>query len=107
MTGNDIFHQAIDKWGLQNQADICIEEMSELTKELIKNRRGKKNLDHIAEEIADVTITLQQMIVGFKLYFQVDQYIAEKMERLQRRINGEEIDIEHVGYDDDQCGRNK
>lgn len=107
MIGSNPYREAIDAFGLQHQVDKCIEEMSELTKELLKNRDGEKNLDHIAEEIADVLITVHQMVAGFDVYFEVDEYIARKLQRLKRRINGEEIEIEHVGYDSHQLGREK
>lgn len=52
-------------------------------------------------------ITVHQMVAGFDVYFEVDEYIARKLQRLKRRINGEEIEIEHVGYDSHQLGREK
>lgn len=54
-----IYQQLLDKFGAEIQSDILIEEMSELTKAIIKRRRG---LEHnIAEEIADVQIVLDQI----------------------------------------------
>ena len=40
---------------------MAFEEMSELQKEMCKRFRGEKNDDHIAEEIADVEIMLDQL----------------------------------------------
>ena len=35
----EVYKKIYDKWGLQSQERICIEEMSELTKELCKRVR--------------------------------------------------------------------
>lgn len=41
------------------QQDIFVlEEMSELQKELMKHRRGKKNRDEIVDECTDVLLTI-------------------------------------------------
>ena len=53
-------HQrALNKFGEQKQKDMAIEEMSELTQALLKERRGRES--NVAEEIADVTIVLDQL----------------------------------------------
>jgi len=73
---------------LESQIDMCIEEMSELIKELLKFKRGKENIDHICEEIADVEITTGQMKLIFdKDKILVNKYIQEKLVRLEDRIN--------------------
>lgn len=62
----------VETWGKTAQVDMCIEEMSELTKELCKNKRiekgfisdenkKKENLEHIREEIADVLNMAEQI----------------------------------------------
>lgn len=51
---------ALDIFG-EKQIDICIEEMAELTKELCKHKRRQENREQIAEEMADVYITLAEM----------------------------------------------
>ena len=38
---NEILNRAISKYGLMNQMNMCIEEMSELTKALLKHRRNE------------------------------------------------------------------
>ena len=78
---------AIAHYGKLNQLDVCIEEMAELTKEIVKNKRGENNRDHIVEEIADVYIMLEQL----ELIFDVDvreviDVRKAKLERLERRI---------------------
>ena len=52
---------AVNVYGKTSQCTVCMEEMAELTKELSKNLRGQDNAAHIAEEIADVEIMLEQL----------------------------------------------
>lgn len=52
--GDEICRAALEAFGAEAQMVMAIEEMSELTKELCKHRRGCDNVEAIAEEIADV-----------------------------------------------------
>ena len=86
----EILQKAIDTYGRNTQVDICIEEMSELTKALIKDRRhnGINTEDwlNIAEEIADVKIMLEQMEITFKCKDRVSEQIDYKLNRLGERL---------------------
>ena len=81
---------AVEVFGVDSQVDMMIEEMSELTKALLKLRRalpGKESAeckDHIREEIADVQIMLDQMrlIFGF-----TDKQDKAKIERLRGMVD--------------------
>ena len=89
----EFYQRCIDVWGKDAQIKMCIEEMSELTKELCKNwRKPNENkpeqIEHICEEIADVQNMLDQM----KLIFgaeKVEKYRNEKIERTQKRLDEE------------------
>lgn len=48
----------IDQFGIERQPMILIEEMSELTKELSKNSRGKENKAQLIEEMAHVLLSI-------------------------------------------------
>ena len=72
MKKTELLKKAINTYGVQAQKDMMIEEMSELTKAILKERRAlkdrnKKYIDlevargEIKEEIADVQIMLNQM----------------------------------------------
>ena len=76
-------------YGKTSQCTVCMEEMAELTKELSKNLRGQDNAAHIAEEIADVEIMLEQLKVIFRNRALVDRIRAGKLVRLSDRITGE------------------
>ena len=86
---NDIIQAAVCKYGANSQIDISIEEMAELTKELIKNKRGLNNIESIAEEIADVQIMLDQLKIIYGIDCLAMTYRAEKLRRLKDRIINE------------------
>jgi len=83
---------AITTWGENAQIDMCLEEMSELAKALLKWRRYGGDVfmsdKAVLEEIADVQIMLDQMRI---LFGSTDTYEAVKLERLEKRLNREDI----------------
>ena len=82
--GNEIFKSAVYWYGKEAQTDMMIEEMAELTKAILNERRGR---DHnIAEEMADVRIMLAQMEIIFQNAGEVEQKFREKVTRLDRRL---------------------
>lgn len=82
----EVLKDALYHFGINHQQTKCIEEMSELTKEICKNKDGQNNVDHIAEEIADVLITIDQMIIYHGIYGLVAQYREQKLERLRHKV---------------------
>lgn len=84
-----VYREAIDKYGVGAQLTVAIEEMAELAKELCKYNRGADNIDHIAEEIADVTIMLEQLRVIFNCNDAVCEQMDAKIERLRGRLNND------------------
>jgi len=87
----EIEGRAIRTYGEQPQVDVAIEEMSELTKAILKYRRAEnKNKneaeyleDDIIEEIADVQIMLDQMRIIFGGTSSQEEY---KLNRLWARM---------------------
>lgn len=66
---------------------MAIEEMSELTKEICKDFRGKLDREHLIEEIADVTIMIYQLLMMYEIGDEEIQQMCErKMERLKERL---------------------
>ena len=63
----DTYKQAIDLYGEKAQKLVAIEEMSELTKEICKDFRGQLNREHLIEELADVTITIDQLMMMYEI----------------------------------------
>ena len=81
--------KAIIHYGREQQLNIAIEEMSELTKEICKWKRGVDNRDAIIEEMADVYIMLWQMQFMFNVnpVLELDAKMQEKINRLNDRLN--------------------
>ena len=80
----------INYFGEKYQKVLLFEEMSELQKEICKDIRNKRNIEHIAEELADVYIMLQQMQLIYGITDeQIEQVVQEKIERTLDRIEGE------------------
>lgn len=76
-------------YGKDSQMLIAIEEMSELTKELCKNKRGYERKKEISEEIADVKIMLVQLTALFGIEKEVDDMVDYKIRRQLRRMEQE------------------
>lgn len=93
-----ILEKAVETYGTESQVDMAIEEMSELTKALLKYRRALKgNTDisvskahsDILEEIADVEIMLDQMKI---IYGEPICERKHKIDRLKERLDGDNND---------------
>jgi NTP pyrophosphatase (non-canonical NTP hydrolase) len=81
-----VYSKALCTYGMENQLIIAIEEMDELTKEICKLFRGQQNTEAIAEEVADVTIMMEQIRYIFNINDEVSAMMDMKIERLQERI---------------------
>ena len=83
-----IYEMAITKYSQMNQIIKAVEEMSELTKELCKLlvNDSKYSIEGIAEEIADVTIMMEQLRLIFDINDEVCDMMDSKVKRLENRI---------------------
>lgn len=89
----DVIKAALATYGYPAQVDMAIEEMSELTKALCKERRtmlmpGKHAEAHanVIEEIADVAIMLAQLLLIFDKDNEVQKEVDYKIDRLEQRL---------------------
>ena len=80
----DTVKEAIDFYGANIQATICMEECAEL----IQCIRGKSNIDHLAEEMADVCICIEALkqIYGISDE-QMQFWIDFKQKRIEDRMS--------------------
>ena len=80
-----ILAQAIQTYGVPAQTDMCIEEMAELQKALLKYRRDPcdERKKDILEEMADVQIMLDQMKMA---YGDPVKFELFKLARLEERL---------------------
>lgn len=86
-----ILQAAVDTYGASAQTDMMIEEMSELTKALLKWRRAAmiegdsttEKYNAVLEEMADCYIMLNQMCL---IYGDPTEWEVKKLERLEGRL---------------------
>ena len=81
-----VYEQALGKWGQKMQATVAIEEMSEVIKEITKMLRGELNREHMAEEIADATIMLEQLRQMLNINDSVESWMDYKIAALKRKV---------------------
>jgi predicted transcriptional regulator len=86
---NKIYLKMLKKYGGKSQTLVCIEEMAELTKELLKNiNREQTNRHAIIEEIIDVAIMIEQMIELFDVtYNETTSLYNKKIDRLVEMLD--------------------
>ncbi len=90
MNKEKIYKKAIGKYGVAAQLDMVIEEMSELTKEICKIKRGKGNYMNLVEEIADVEIMLEQLKMICQIRTNdIHGMKYQKLERLKELIEND------------------
>ena len=84
----NIYKRALKTWGEEPQMLQVIEEMSELTKEILKNiNRKKDNIAELIEETADVEIMLEQLKCCYDIKDEVESYKAQKLLKIEKRLD--------------------
>ena len=95
----NILKKAIEKYGTHNQMLKCIEECGELSRAIsrilteLSSGDGfttKESQENLYEELADVSIMIEQMIIMFDC---TDEVIAQqliKLRRLKERLDTNE-----------------
>ena len=81
-----IYDDAIEFFGVTSQKIMVIEEMSELTKELCKELRNRGNVAQIADELADVEITLAQIKIIYDIHQKVEEHKDFKLNRFAKNM---------------------
>ena len=77
-----IYDQALECFGKNNQLVVALEELSECQKEICKAMRMHPDFEHLAEEIADATIMLEQV----RLMFDINELVCKEMDRKVTRL---------------------
>ena len=86
MEKEKLYKELIAKYGILQLA-VAVEELSELQKEICKSLRDKTNIDNIIEEMADVTIMLEQLKMYFKISdSDLESVINFKLKRTEERL---------------------
>lgn len=81
-----VYEAALNKWGEKLQATVAIEEMAEVQKEITKMLRGQLDREHMAEEIADATIMLEQLRQMLNINDSVESWMDYKVAALKRKV---------------------
>lgn len=82
---NNIYKEAVAKFGINAQEMMCIEECAELIDVLAKQSRGRVKVIEIVEELADVYIMVLQMAHFYGIQNFHDK-VDDKLKRLQNLI---------------------
>jgi NTP pyrophosphatase (non-canonical NTP hydrolase) len=81
--------KAIKTYGKEIQLAVAVEELSELIKEICKNKRGFDNKAEIIEEMADCYIVLMELQQIFSINTtEVTAMINKKIKRLEESLRG-------------------
>lgn len=84
----EIIAKSIEHYGEQKQSIVCMEECSELIQAISKELRGKSDIEHLTEEIADVLISIELIKQIYNIsQSAIYEWVKYKQERMERRIS--------------------
>lgn len=84
-----VYTNALVRYGEETQLVVALEELSECQKEICKFLRGYGNAGHLAEEVADAMICLEQVVYIFGIREMVDIQMDRKVARLDDNLRKE------------------
>ena len=87
----EVLQAAIEKYGAEAQVVVALEEMAELQQALTKFLRGNPDQKNINEEMADVSIMLEQLKLIFNNRAAVTHWEHKKLTRLEQRLKAQAI----------------
>ena len=80
------YTNAFIAYGEDRQIVKCLEELAERQQVICKVLYGEDTMEHMAEEIADATIMLEQMRMIFNINDKVCEYMDAKVKRIDDRL---------------------
>lgn len=81
-----VYEKAIKAYGAESQTWKFLEEVAELQDAICKRCFLRDSVEHVAEEIADVTIMLEQLRIIFGVNDLVCECMDRKVERLKEKL---------------------
>ena len=78
-----VLKRSIEHYGKDLQSTVCMEECAELIQAISKEKRGKSDKSHLAEEMADVIICIEMLK---EIYSISDDMISEWIQIKEARI---------------------
>ena len=85
MEKEEIYLKLIQKFGVETQSVVAVEELSELQKEVCKMLRKIGNVHNLAEEIADTLIVIEQLMLIHNCESEVALLKVQKLQRVYER----------------------
>lgn len=84
---NEIVKDSIVYYGKDVQSTICMEECAELIQAISKEKRGKSDKNHLAEEMADVLISIELLKDIYDVSNdQINEWVDKKQKRIRSRM---------------------
>ncbi len=84
---NEIIKDSIVYYGKNAQSTVCMEECAELIQAISNEKRGKSDKNHLAEEMADVLISIELLKEIYEVSNeQINEWIDEKQKRIRLRM---------------------
>lgn len=81
-----VYTDALIAYGDRAQMIVAVEELAECQQAVCKILRGGEDFNHLAEEVADATIMLEQLRQMFGINDRVCAYMDAKVRRLDQRL---------------------
>ena len=82
----EVFREALEVFGVETQLRKLSEEVAEMLEAVCKCADGRDTVQHLAEEIADVRIMLDQMCILYDCELVSAEQYSSKVERLRDRV---------------------
>lgn len=83
---------AVNTYGREAQRLVLFGEIGELMTAIADHQRGRDTMEHVAEEIADVLVCIDELIYALDCKDAVERWRDYKLRRLATRIALEEGD---------------
>ena len=77
---------AIRVFGMEHQLRKWHEELGEALQAVNKYLNGEDSIEHLAEELADLSVTTEEMVLGFGVEQQFETFRYAKLDRLWATI---------------------
>lgn len=81
----DLYDRALNRYGIDAQKLMVVEECGELLNALAKLSRGRASVEELITELADVHIMVEQMALNYG-WAEFQEEKERKLERLQQRL---------------------
>jgi len=84
-----VYALAAARYGVHHQQDKVLEELGEFLDAYIKFRYKRTTREHFVEELADLTVVLEQLRLLYGVNDEVCAAMDAKVERLQKNLEAE------------------